>query len=40
MQALDAPLSDDETERASFRRALDQREIGGWVLDEAHCISK
>ena len=24
----------------SFRRALDQREIGGWVLDEAHCLSK
>ena len=24
----------------SFRRALAQREIGGWVLDEAHCLSK
>ena len=24
----------------SLRRALDQREIGGWVVDEAHCLSK
>ncbi len=24
----------------SFRRALAQREIGGWVLDEAHCLSR
>ncbi len=23
-----------------FRRALKQREIGAWVLDEAHCLSK
>ena len=24
----------------SVRRALGQREIGAWVLDEAHCLSK
>jgi len=24
----------------SLRRALDQREIGAWVLDEAHCLSR
>ena len=24
----------------SFRRVLEQREIGAWVLDEAHCLSK
>ena len=23
-----------------MRRALTQREIGAWVLDEAHCLSK
>ena len=30
----------EQLRSVSFRRALDQREIGGWVLDEAHCLSK
>ena len=29
----------EQLRSVSFRRALDQREIGGWVLDEAHCLS-
>ena len=24
----------------SLRNALEQRQVGGWVLDEAHCLSK
>ncbi len=30
----------EQLRSVSFRRALDQRTIGGWVLDEAHCLSK
>ena len=30
----------EQLRSVAFRRALDQREIGGWVLDEAHCLSK
>ena len=30
----------EQLRSVSFRRALDQREIGSWVLDEAHCLSK
>ena len=30
----------EQLRSVAFRRALDQRAIGGWVLDEAHCISK
>ena len=30
----------EQLRSVSFRRALDQREIGGWVLDEAHCLSR
>ncbi|MDE0600601.1 MAG: RecQ family ATP-dependent DNA helicase [bacterium] len=30
----------EQLRSTSFRRALAQREIGGWVLDEAHCLSK
>ena len=30
----------EQLRSVSFRRSLDQREIGGWVLDEAHCLSK
>lgn len=30
----------EQLRSVSFRRALAQREIGGWVLDEAHCLSK
>ena len=30
----------EQLRSVSFRRTLDQREIGGWVLDEAHCLSK
>ncbi len=34
-------LSSPEQLRApSLRRALGQREIGAWVLDEAHCLSR
>ena len=33
-------ISPEQLRARSVRRALDQREIGGWVLDEAHCLSK
>ena len=32
--------SPEQLRARSLRRALDQREIGGWVLDEAHCLSR
>ncbi len=32
--------SPEQLRSESLRRALDQREIGAWVLDEAHCLSK
>ena len=33
-------ISPEQLRSISFRRALEQREIGAWVLDEAHCLSK
>ena len=31
--------SPEQLRNRSLRRALEQREIGAWVLDEAHCLS-
>ena len=33
-------ISPEQLRSVSLRRALEQREIGAWVLDEAHCLSK
>ncbi|WP_419864653.1 RecQ family ATP-dependent DNA helicase [Candidatus Poriferisodalis sp.] len=33
-------ISPEQLRSVSVRNALDQREIGAWVLDEAHCLSK
>ena len=33
-------ISPEQLRSRSLRRVLDQREIGAWVLDEAHCLSK
>ncbi|MCY3783490.1 MAG: RecQ family ATP-dependent DNA helicase [Chloroflexi bacterium] len=33
-------ISPEQLRSVSTRRVLDQREIGSWVLDEAHCLSK
>ena len=33
-------IAPEQLRSISFRRVLDQREIGAWVLDEAHCLSK
>ena len=33
-------VSPEQLRSRSFRRVLNQREIGGWVLDEAHCLSR
>ena len=33
-------VSPEQLRSRSFRRVLDQREIGAWVLDEAHCLSR
>ena len=33
-------ISPEQLRSVSLRRALTQREIGAWVLDEAHCLSK
>ena len=33
-------IAPEQLRSRSLRRALDQREIGGWVLDEAHCLSR
>lgn len=33
-------VSPEQLRNRTFRKVLAQREIGGWVLDEAHCISK
>ena len=33
-------VSPEQLRSRSLRRVLDQREIGGWVVDEAHCLSK
>ena len=32
-------VSPEQLRSISMRRALSQREIGAWVLDEAHCLS-
>ena len=33
-------VSPEQLRSRSLRRALDQREIGAWVLDEVHCLSR
>ncbi len=33
-------ISPEQLRARSLRRILDQREIGAWVLDEAHCLSR
>ena len=33
-------ISPEQLRSRSVRGVLDQREIGGWVLDEAHCLSR
>ena len=33
-------VSPEQLRSRSLRRVLNQREIGGWVLDEAHCLSR
>ncbi|WP_290650488.1 RecQ family ATP-dependent DNA helicase [Aquisalimonas sp.] len=33
-------VSPEQLRNRTFRRALEQRAIGAWVLDEAHCLSK
>ncbi len=33
-------ISPEQLRSISLRRALAQREIGAWVLDEAHCLSR
>ena len=33
-------VSPEQLRSQSLRRTLDQREIGAWVLDEVHCISR
>ena len=33
-------ISPEQLRSRAVRRAVDQREIGAWVLDEAHCLSR
>ena len=33
-------ISPEQLRARSLRRVLDQREVGAWVLDEAHCLSR
>ena len=33
-------ISPEQLRSTAVRQVIDQREIGGWVLDEAHCLSK
>jgi ATP-dependent DNA helicase RecQ len=33
-------VAPEQLRSRGFRRAIEQREIGAWVLDEAHCLSK
>lgn len=33
-------VSPEQLRNRTLRRVLEQREIGAWVLDEAHCLSK
>ena len=33
-------ISPEQLRSKSLKSALDQRQVGGWVMDEAHCLSK
>ncbi len=33
-------VSPEQLRNRGFRKAVEQREIGAWILDEAHCLSK
>lgn len=33
-------VSPEQLRNRGFRRSVEQREIGAWILDEAHCLSK
>lgn len=33
-------VAPEQLRSRTFRRALDQREVGAWILDEAHCLAK
>ena len=33
-------IAPEQLRSVSVRQALDQREVGAWVLDEAHCLSR
>ena len=33
-------ISPEQLRSRSLKRVIDQREIGSWVIDEAHCLSK
>lgn len=33
-------VAPEQFRNASFRKAISQREIGAWVFDEAHCLSR
>lgn len=33
-------ISPEQLRSRSLRRALNQREIGAWIIDEAHCLSR
>ncbi len=33
-------ISPEQLRSRTLQRALEQREIGGWVIDEAHCLSR
>lgn len=33
-------VSPEQLRNRTFRRVLEQRQVGAWVLDEAHCLSK
>ena len=33
-------VSPEQLRNRSFRRAVESREVGCWVIDEAHCVSK
>lgn len=33
-------VSPEQFRNKAFRRAIRQRQIGAWIFDEAHCLSK
>jgi len=33
-------IAPEQLRSRSLRRVLEQREIGAWIMDEAHCLSK